>query len=357
MIRPTFVEANYKVLESLLGERKRQWCNEDLRIKLEYFSEEQKERVVEFEDAPNKEGSRVERNDEGGRPLGQRAEDNGPHGMSLPPLLAAHLLRSENGQPLQSSLTSVHRGRHPSTNIRGILPPNGPAPPLEDFPPITPIEDMLRKPPREAASLRLMGSCTPRVLKMPSHVGSYDRKGDPDNFLHLFEGAIASRRSLRRHISQYITSSRRKEKALELSLLDSREIPHGTTTKGKETKTDFPHIVELTTDCSPNYHGHDTNDCRQLRHHIEKAMKSGQLSHLVKGIKKGKTKVSNTQQSDRKKENKETTPVEAPILMISRQDHTQKRKSAKEPINGLGDITFPPVTGANNSFDPVIIIA
>ncbi|GJU31594.1 reverse transcriptase domain-containing protein [Tanacetum coccineum] len=104
-------------------------------------------------------------------------------------------------------------------------------------------------------------------------------------------------------------------------------------------------------------HGHDTNDCRQLRHHIEEAVKSGQLSHLVKGIKKGKTKVSDTQQSDRKKENKETTPVEAPILMISRQDHTQKRKSAEEPINGLGEITFPPVSGTNNSFDPVIIIA
>ncbi|GJV82880.1 hypothetical protein Tco_1522778 [Tanacetum coccineum] len=30
----------------------------------------------------------------------------------------------------------------------------------------------------------------PNGLKMPSHIGSYDRKGDPDNFLHLFEGAI-----------------------------------------------------------------------------------------------------------------------------------------------------------------------
>ncbi|GKD43027.1 reverse transcriptase domain-containing protein [Tanacetum coccineum] len=27
-------------------------------------------------------------------------------------------------------------------------------------------------------------------LKMPSHIGSYDGKGDPDNFLHLFKGAI-----------------------------------------------------------------------------------------------------------------------------------------------------------------------
>ncbi|GKA07100.1 hypothetical protein Tco_0686324 [Tanacetum coccineum] len=30
----------------------------------------------------------------------------------------------------------------------------------------------------------------PDGLKMPSHIGSYDGKGDPDNFLHLFEGAI-----------------------------------------------------------------------------------------------------------------------------------------------------------------------
>nr|GEW95752.1 Gag protein [Tanacetum cinerariifolium] len=46
-----------------------------------------------------------------------------------------------------------------------------------------------------------LGSVTPCVrwiedyplpdgLKMPSHIGSYDRKGDPDNFLYLFEGAM-----------------------------------------------------------------------------------------------------------------------------------------------------------------------
>ncbi|GKA88063.1 reverse transcriptase domain-containing protein [Tanacetum coccineum] len=33
-------------------------------------------------------------------------------------------------------------------------------------------------------------------------------------------------------------------------------------------------------------HGHDTNDCCQLRNQIEEAVKSEQLSHLVKGIKK-----------------------------------------------------------------------
>ncbi|GKF91431.1 hypothetical protein Tco_0275132 [Tanacetum coccineum] len=30
----------------------------------------------------------------------------------------------------------------------------------------------------------------PDGLKIPSHVGSYDGKGDPNNYLHLFECAI-----------------------------------------------------------------------------------------------------------------------------------------------------------------------
>ncbi|GKE42105.1 hypothetical protein Tco_1469389 [Tanacetum coccineum] len=53
----------------------------------------------------------------------------------------------------------------------------------------------------------LTGSVTPFVrwiedyllldgLKMPSHIGSYDEKGDPDNFLHLFEGAICMQKWL-----------------------------------------------------------------------------------------------------------------------------------------------------------------
>ncbi|GJW07952.1 hypothetical protein Tco_1570375 [Tanacetum coccineum] len=153
-LSPAFVEANYEVFKSLLRERRRQMRNEDLRTELEYFSEEydeeremkprptrdqeatpvlqvassriqrHRERVVEFEDALNREGSRVKRNTKGGRPLEQRVEENGPQGMNLPPLLAAHLGRRENGQPLPSSLTSVQGGRHPSTNTRGNLPPN-----------------------------------------------------------------------------------------------------------------------------------------------------------------------------------------------------------------------------------------
>ncbi|GKF14458.1 hypothetical protein Tco_0055920 [Tanacetum coccineum] len=121
----------------------------------------------------------------------------------------------------------------------------------------------------------------PDRLKMPSHVGSYDGKGDPDNFLHLFEGAIHMQKwacpwpiicsPLRLMIlpeyggivkRQCITSSRRKEKVLELSLLD---------------------------------HGYDTNQCRELRYQIEEAVKLGRLAHLLEKVKKGKATVSNTQ--------------------------------------------------------------
>nr|GEU46737.1 reverse transcriptase domain-containing protein [Tanacetum cinerariifolium] len=74
MISLDFVEANYKVLESLLRERQRQMHNEDLRTELEYFT---------------------------------------------------HLGRNESSQPLQSSLTSVYRGHQPTTNTGRNLPHNG----------------------------------------------------------------------------------------------------------------------------------------------------------------------------------------------------------------------------------------
>nr|GEY39359.1 hypothetical protein [Tanacetum cinerariifolium] len=86
-ISPTFMEKNYNILESLLRERRRHLRNKDLRTELEYFGEDydedrdmeprperrreatptlwlrspgvrrQRERVMGFEDAPNKEGN------------------------------------------------------------------------------------------------------------------------------------------------------------------------------------------------------------------------------------------------------------------------------------------------------------
>ncbi|GKD00422.1 hypothetical protein Tco_1170696 [Tanacetum coccineum] len=55
-IIPTFIEANYEILESLLRERRRQIRNEDLRTKLEYFSEDyDEEREIEPRPKPHRE--------------------------------------------------------------------------------------------------------------------------------------------------------------------------------------------------------------------------------------------------------------------------------------------------------------
>ncbi|GKG21855.1 hypothetical protein Tco_0384450, partial [Tanacetum coccineum] len=59
-----------------------------------------------------------------GRPLERRVEECASREGNLHPLLTAHLGRSENGHPLQSTLTSEYRGNQPSTNLGGNLPPN-----------------------------------------------------------------------------------------------------------------------------------------------------------------------------------------------------------------------------------------
>nr|GEX10815.1 hypothetical protein [Tanacetum cinerariifolium] len=131
VISPAFMEANYETLESLLRNRQSHIRNNDLRTELEYFSgdydeeremeprpgparavtpplqavspkiRKRSERVVGFEETQNRGENRVERNSE------------------------AHIGRSENGQPLQSSLTSMYGGQALSNNIEGNLHSNG----------------------------------------------------------------------------------------------------------------------------------------------------------------------------------------------------------------------------------------
>nr|GEX29239.1 reverse transcriptase domain-containing protein [Tanacetum cinerariifolium] len=75
MISLAFVEANYEILESILRDRRRQIRIEDLRTELEYFR---------FEEAPNKERSRIGRNIKGNGPSEAAAEENGRQEMNLP---------------------------------------------------------------------------------------------------------------------------------------------------------------------------------------------------------------------------------------------------------------------------------
>ncbi|GJW00749.1 reverse transcriptase domain-containing protein [Tanacetum coccineum] len=276
---------------------------------------------------------------------------------------------------------------------------------------------------------------------MPSHIGSYDRKGDPDNFLHLFEGAIRMQKWLmpvachmftytlkdfariwwnsqkassilnyedlkakfRSHFSQqkkftktHLAVNNIKQREGEstrtfitrytddtlqiLGLMEKtytwdevREVANNGTSsdrrdsferskkrswdnkRGQKNKDRFspyqgpnhgllPNLSEsskeiLATEKAarsfesplkmfgskrsrdmskychfPEDYRHDTNDCRHPRTQIQEAVNSGQLSHLVKGIKKETTKSSDTPQGESKKD-KGTAPAEAPILM------------------------------------------
>ncbi|GKD25529.1 hypothetical protein Tco_1231743 [Tanacetum coccineum] len=165
-----FMEANYETLESLLRDRRRQMRNNDLRTKLEYFSEDYDEE------------------------------------REMEPLIPGN-------PPIGGSFANLPQGGHvPSTFTNGnILPQNGFTHP-ENIPPNSypfytqPMYTFLNMPvyanPNSTGLFpNPLGLITPFVrwiedyplldgLKMPSHIGSYDRKGDLNNFLHLFEGAI-----------------------------------------------------------------------------------------------------------------------------------------------------------------------
>nr|GEU47721.1 reverse transcriptase domain-containing protein [Tanacetum cinerariifolium] len=262
----------------------------------------QRGRLVGFEEAPNMERSRIRRNIEGNGPLKAREEENERQEMNLPPLLAAHLGRNEDGQPSRSSLIFVHRGRQSSINRGGNLPPK------------------------------------------------------------------ASKRGSQKRTWQFKTSNKEKARVSELSPLDQGNPP-GTMTRDKEVETEktFEQPSRLleskwSRDKTKYYHlhkdhRHDANQCRELKHQIEEAIKSGRLAHLVKGIKKKKQKVSDTQLGERKEERKKPKPAKTHVLMISRKSCNLRKRYVEEDYNKLGEITFPPVTKDKNLADPIIIKA
>ncbi|GKC03273.1 reverse transcriptase domain-containing protein [Tanacetum coccineum] len=101
-------------------------------------------------------------------------------------------------------------------------------------------------------------------------------------------------------------------------------------------------------------YGHDTNNCRHLRTQIQETVNSGKLSHLVKGIKKERTKPSDTTRGESKKD-KGVAPAEEPILMESQETDIAKSLTQENTDYGGKEIIFPPVEKVNKA--PVIIEA
>ncbi|GKD51113.1 hypothetical protein Tco_1280089 [Tanacetum coccineum] len=298
---------------------------------------------------------RIGRNIEGNGPSEARADENGRREMNLPPLLAAHLGRNEDGQPPRSSLISIHGGRQSSINTRGNLLPNGLFADPTGF--VTPFVRWIEDYP------------LPDGLKMPSHVGSYDGNGDPDNFLHLFEGAIRMQKWLMPvacHMFTYTLKDSAQIWWNSQKAVHSIKQREGESVRAFATRytDDTLQLLGLHEDqrISSFVHGlkarnlveHLSTDLPST-YKIEEAARSGQLSHLVKGIKKERKKTSNSQQGEKKEKN--TTPAEAPILMINREEARTRNNISKSPTFEGREITFLLVTKGSNSSAPVIIKA
>ncbi|GJX29466.1 reverse transcriptase domain-containing protein [Tanacetum coccineum] len=372
VISPTFVESNYEALESLLKDRCRKMRNNDLRTELEYFSEDyDKERDMEPRPEPTRAATpplRVE---------SPRIRRRGKEQW-------AHLGRGKNGQPLQSPFTSAYGDQALSNNIGGNILSNDmflshhaqpfiSASPTEDV-----YEDASSCPlQREGEStrafitrytddtLQILGlheeqriSGFVHGLRIKSLV-EYLSTDLPSTYKGLIEKTytwVEVREKNKDRFSPYrgpnhgllpsLSKSLKEILATEKAARSFEPPPKMFGSKRSRDMSKYGHFYED--------YGHDTNDCKHLITQIQEAVNSGQLSHLVKGIKKERTKSSDTLRGESKKD-KGTRPAEAPILMVSREAHITKSLAQENTDYGGKEIIFPPVAKVNNA--PVIIEA
>ncbi|GKB31339.1 hypothetical protein Tco_0870740 [Tanacetum coccineum] len=380
VINPAFVEANYKILKSLLRDRRRE-VTPPLRT----------------------------RSPRGNGPSKAGAGENERREMNLPPLLAAYLGRNEDGKLPRSSLTSIHGGRPSSINTGGNLSPNGDPDnflhlfegairmqkwlmsvachmftyTLKDYAriwrnsqkagSILNYEDLKAKfrsyfsqqkrftkthlvvhniKQREGESARAFATSL-KARNLVEHLftdlpSTY--KGLMEKtytWIEVKEVAINGAPSDRRDNFKSLSKSPREILAIEKVARSFEQPPLMLGSKRSRDMSKFCYFHED--------HGHNTNDCRQLKSQIEEAVRSGQLSHLVKGIKKERTITSDSQRGEKKE--KSTTPAEAPILMINQEEDRTRNNISKSPTFEGREITFPPVTKGSNSSAPVIIKA
>ncbi|GKD62455.1 hypothetical protein Tco_1299964 [Tanacetum coccineum] len=171
-------------------------------------------------------------------------------------------------------------------------------------------------------------------LKMPSHIGSYDGKGDLDNFLHLFEGAIRMKKWLMLvagHMFTYTLkdSARIWWNSQKTGSTNVHQTIEETVSKGQRNSLSPREILAIekvakTFEQPPRLPGansskdntrychfhedyrHETNQCRELKHQIEEVVKSGRLAHLVKE-KKEKTTGTSSEERKKKKRSQYST--------------------------------------------------
>ncbi|GJS51892.1 putative reverse transcriptase domain-containing protein [Tanacetum coccineum] len=324
IISPAFVEANYKVLESLLREQRRKIRNEDLRTKLEYFSKDYvKEREMETRPGPTRE--------------------------TTPPLRPRSLgVRRQRERVVGFEESPKKEGSMPGRNAKGSF--------ADSTGSVTPFVHWIEDYPLSDG------------LKMPSHIGSYDGKGDPDNFLHLFEWAIRMQKWLMPVASHMFTQQKKFTKThLPVHNIKQRK---GESTRAFATRysddtlqilglhedqriSGFVHglrtrslVEHLPTDLPSTYKGlmektYTWIEAREVatngatsdqRENFERLKKSSWDNNRgQKGRDRNQERASKGLQKSMSKREKDkgTTPTEAPILMI-RQGESYTRDNTSE---------------------------
>nr|GEW13574.1 reverse transcriptase domain-containing protein [Tanacetum cinerariifolium] len=301
MISPALVEAKHEILESLLRDRRRHIRNEDLQTELEYFSEDYNK---ELDMEPRPERTRE---------------------VTLPLRKRSPRVRIERESVQTPSFLFPTQTGNTSVGGASTYPPQGryiPQPfPNNNIPPYNgsafPVHAPNNNYPFHTQPMYAQPDMP--VFSNPYLVGLF---ADPtgDNFERSRKSSWDNGRGQRsrNRFSPYRGPNHGLLYSLSKSL---KEI--------------------LAT--------------AKLRSQIEEAMRSGQLSYLVKGIKKERKKTADNQRGEKKE--KSTTPAEAPILMIDREEACIRNNVSKGLTFEGREITFPPITKGSNSSAPVIIKA
>ncbi|GKC14751.1 reverse transcriptase domain-containing protein [Tanacetum coccineum] len=302
MISPAFLEANYEILESLLRERRKQIRNEELRTELEYFSKEYDE---EWEMEPRPEKIR-----ETTPPLRMKSpifhsilnyEDLKAKFRShfsqqkkfTKTHLAVHNIKQREGESTRDFATrytddtlqilGLHEDQLISGFVHGLRTRN-----LVEFLSIdlpSTYKGLMEKTCTwiEAREVTTNGTLNDRRESFErSKKTSWDNnKGQKSR------DRLSPYRGPNHRLLSKLSKSPREILATEKVTKSFEQPPRMFGNKRSRDMTKYCHFHKD--------HRHNTNDCRQLRNQIKEAVKLGQLSHLVKGIKQEIAKASDTQ--------------------------------------------------------------
>ncbi|GJY54158.1 hypothetical protein Tco_0445822 [Tanacetum coccineum] len=227
----------------------------------------QRERVVGFEDAPNREGNRRGRNVEGIRPLEIEAS-KGQVPITCQSAKENHNIKQREGKSTRAFITRY-------------------------------TDDTLQ-------ILDLPSTYKGLIEKAYTWVEAREVATD---------GILNNRRDDSERSKKFSWDPRYKKVAKTFE-----QPPRFLGANWSKDKTRYCHFHED--------YGHETNQCRELKHQIEEAVKSGQLAHLVKGVKEKKEKTTSTSLEGRKKEEKKPILDKVYVLMISKKNHNVKKRPA-----------------------------